>query len=201
MNTAVKRCFLRLGVACLTILSLSAYAESTQVAQVGAYGADGKIELLSDRFLKEFPNGRPIAEISVVNVGGYLHLSRKGFAGEQGCRVERIQLVDAQRTPLVAGSDPAEGGGAFIISAYPTELIGCKDDGCHALRNVPPWPQSAICDNTEASDGKCACHINRGFGIEIIRDGLFCLDLREIMISNLLYWMKAPWVSDETIYE
>jgi len=191
---------LNLGVSAfcsfIGVLSLSFCVSAATLTEVGKYNGRGEISLNYEVLLREFPDDRPVKALKVVNNNGHLMVSRKGYGDDGTCFTEAVQLVDRCGTPLVLGSDPLMGKRVFLSSEIAVLVRACADDGCHALINVglpgEQMPISATCDISEISDNKCACHVNRGQGIEIVRDGLLCK-------SSALFmpFYADEWTNDE----
>ena len=159
--------------------SFASLADDMYLAEVGKYDSNGKIQLNLDRFETTFPDGGIIDLISVIDVNGFIYIVRKGFDRNGVCRSERVELVNRELMPLTAGSDPLEGTPVFIFSESNSYRRFCQDKGCNILNNLEVTDQitfdSAVCDITEASDFKCACHLQAKGTISIIQNDKLCV--------------------------
>ncbi len=183
----------------MMLFSLSVLSEPKQMAKVGYYDEAGNIKIVSDVFLDTFADGGDVEELRIHDIDGFIHVRRKGYDSEGVCRAESLQLVNKNGTPIVKGSDPLAGKSVYISSLFATKVVLCADDGCRYLKHVvlpgdPPLRRAA-CDITETSDEKCACHVDRGYGDEIIRDGLFCKSLWSVIVTDVPVWVEESSVS------
>lgn len=183
------------GIAVLLCAPLTASALD-QRAEVGQFNASGSLTIDVTRLQSKFPDGMPVAELKVEISNGFYYLTRKGLANDS-CRKEAVQLLTSTGLPLVAGSTLA-GQRAWLFEATPINLVGCHDDGCHALKNVvpigsPPM-QAARCDVTDLSDNKCKCHLHDGSGWRVT-NGDFCNSWMETLSGPLVHWVKFNFIT------
>lgn len=190
------RTFALAAVAALLCASQMASA-ADQRAEIGRFDSQGRLIIATERFHDKFPDGLRVAELKVEISNGFYFLARKGYDADGSCRKQAVQVLTSAGQPLVVGSTSA-GQSAWMFEATPISLVGCQDDGCHALKYVVPIGspplQAARCDTTELSDNRCKCHLNDGSGWRVT-NGDFCNSFIETLTSPLTHWLHLRYIT------
>lgn len=180
------------SIAAVLLCSIgSASAAADLRAQVARVADNGEIVLLTNRLVDKFPDGTAVAEHFVDISNGFLRLVRKGYKFNGDCIREVISIYDANRIPVSVGTTVA-GQALWVLDATKLNLLGCLDDGCHALKNIGGL-KSAKCDRTELSGNKCKCHLDDGSGT-VVSSGDFCDSWFEERVLSIQQWVWPPFI-------
>ena len=185
-----------LSISLLFGYSLTSFADDYYKAKVGRYDNNGAIQLEMDVFSTTFPDGGPIDEIGLMELGGFIYIVRKGFDSEGNCRSERVELVAENLVPLTAEANLVEDSPVFIFSGSTSYRQLCRNKGCSGLNNIiipgQNTESTAMCDISEDSEYKCACHLNVKNSITIIQNDNLCLnEVRPVTPVVVESWVPA----------
>jgi len=85
-------------------------------------------------------------------------------------------LVDVNGIAVMVGGAVA-GQSLWVVDATPINILGCVNNGCHALKNVVfPGEPPLVYARCDTSDGVCECHVNDGSGDDTVGGGLCTRD-------------------------
>jgi hypothetical protein len=190
-----------LSVLLAALLNFAAPTFATaQLVEIGKFSSEGTVHLQLPKFHQNFADGTRIIEITVTEYNGNRVVKRKGDAASNGCRIEVAPILKSTGGVIPSAfvapaGTPVFFGGTFV----PVTAFYCRDDHrrCALLKNAVPvgYPpnQSAHCDQTDASDNKCKCHVVPAAGGITIPSVDFCNSYWEQVSSPTIEWVRSHY--------